>query len=73
LLSLCVFCSADSARGQDVTPVLRSEHGANGAKQQNAHYVILVSLDGFRYDYAEKYHAEHIRALGAAGATAPQG
>ncbi len=67
-----VFC-AGNARGQDVTPVLRSEHGANGAAQQNAHYVILVSLDGFRYDYAEKYHAEHIRALGAAGATAPEG
>ena len=33
-------------------------------------YVVLVSLDGFRYDYAEKYHATHILALGKAGATA---
>ena len=73
LVALGVGCCANNARGQDVTPVLRSEHGANGAAQQNAHYVILVSLDGFRYDYAEKYNAEHIRALGAAGATAPEG
>ncbi len=73
LVALGVAFCADSARGQDVTPVLRSEHGANGAKQLNAHYVVLVSLDGFRYDYAEKYHAEHIRALGIAGATAPEG
>jgi predicted AlkP superfamily pyrophosphatase or phosphodiesterase len=58
---------------QDVTPVLTSEHGPNTAEQQRKHYVVLISLDGFRYDYAEKYHAENIRALGAAGATAPQG
>ena len=23
-------------------------------------YVVLVSLDGFRYDYAEEYHATHL-------------
>jgi predicted AlkP superfamily pyrophosphatase or phosphodiesterase len=73
VVAVGVVCCVGTARGQDVTPVLRSEHGANGAAQQNAHYVILVSLDGFRYDYAEKYHAEHIRALGAAGASAPEG
>jgi predicted AlkP superfamily pyrophosphatase or phosphodiesterase len=33
-------------------------------------YVVLVSLDGFRYDYAEKYHAKNILAVGKAGATA---
>ena len=68
-----LFAWTGGARGQDVTPVLTSEHGANGAKQQNAHYVILVSLDGFRYDYAQKYHAEHILALGVLGAAAPEG
>ena len=36
-------------------------------------YVILVSLDGFRYDYAKRYHAEHLLALGAEGASAPEG
>lgn len=33
-------------------------------------YVVLVSLDGFRYDYAEKYHANNILAIGKAGAAA---
>lgn len=33
-------------------------------------YVVLVSLDGFRYDYAEKYRAGNILAIGKAGAAA---
>ena len=33
-------------------------------------YVVLVSLDGFRWDYAERYHATNILALGKAGAAA---
>jgi len=33
-------------------------------------YVVLVSLDGFRSDYAERYHATHLLALGKAGVAA---
>ncbi len=33
-------------------------------------YVILVSLDGFRYDYAERYHADNLLAIGKSGAAA---
>jgi predicted AlkP superfamily pyrophosphatase or phosphodiesterase len=33
-------------------------------------YVVLVSLDGFRYDYAERYHADNLLAIGRAGAAA---
>jgi predicted AlkP superfamily pyrophosphatase or phosphodiesterase len=33
-------------------------------------YVVLVSLDGFRYDYAQKYHATHLTEIGKAGAAA---
>ncbi len=42
------------------------------AAQSNAArpYVVLVSLDGFRYDYAERYHAENLLAIGKAGAAA---
>jgi len=72
-LTLSLGWLAAGTRGQDVTPVLTSEHGPNSAEQQRKHYVILISLDGFRYDYVDKYHAENIRALGAAGATAPRG
>jgi predicted AlkP superfamily pyrophosphatase or phosphodiesterase len=61
------------ALAQDVAPVLTSEHGANSAETLKKHYVILVSLDGFRYDYAKKYGAKNLQALAAAGATAPDG
>ncbi len=33
-------------------------------------YVVLVSLDGFRYDYAERYKAANLLAIGKAGAAA---
>ena len=39
-------------------------------EQQDKPYVILISADGFRYDYAEKYHAEHLLALAAEGVKA---
>lgn len=35
--------------------------------------VILVSLNGFRFDYAKKYGATHLLALAAQGASAPDG
>jgi alkaline phosphatase D len=58
---------------REVLPVLHSEHGANSAAAMKAHYVVLVSLDGFRWDYAKKYNAIHLLALGRKGVTAPQG
>ncbi len=33
-------------------------------------YVVLISLDGFRYDYAERYKASHILAIRDRGASA---
>jgi hypothetical protein len=49
------------------------EHGPNTAEQQAKPYVILVSLDGFRYDYPRIYHSPNLDALGARGASAPDG
>jgi predicted AlkP superfamily pyrophosphatase or phosphodiesterase len=43
---------------------------ANSPEQQDKPYVILISADGFRYDYAEKYKAEHLLALANAGVKA---
>lgn len=62
-----------SGLAQPISPVITVDHGPNSAQQISKHYVILVSLDGFRYDYARKYHAEHLLALGARGASAPEG
>jgi hypothetical protein len=49
------------------------ERGPNTAEQQAKPYVILVSLDGFRYDYPRIYHSPNLDALGAMGASAPEG
>jgi alkaline phosphatase D len=53
--------------------VITVDHGPNAPTQQSKPYVVLVSLDGFRYDYARKYGAKHLLALGAEGAIAPEG
>ncbi len=47
--------------------VITVDHGPNAAAQQAKPYVVMVSLDGFRYDYAKKYGAKHLLDLGAAG------
>jgi predicted AlkP superfamily pyrophosphatase or phosphodiesterase len=65
-LSLCLGA-------QNVAPVITVDHGPNAAAQQTKPYVVLVSLDGFRYDYARKYQAKHLLALGEQGAIATQG
>lgn len=53
--------------------VITVEHGPNAPAQIHKHYVVLVSLDGFRYDYAKKYGATHLLAIAARGASAPEG
>jgi len=65
---LATFCFA-----QSISPVITVDHGPNAPQQLSKPYVILVSLDGFRYDYATKYHAEHLLALAKQGASAPDG
>jgi len=54
-------------------PVIRADNGPNSARAQAQHYVVLVSLDGFRWDYAQRDDATHLLALGKQGAWAPQG
>ena len=54
-------------------PVIEVPNPPNSAAQQAKHYVVLVSLDGFRYDYAEKYGAKNLLAMARRGASAPEG
>jgi predicted AlkP superfamily pyrophosphatase or phosphodiesterase len=42
----------------------------NSTYQQQQPYVIMISIDGFRYDYAEKFKAEHLLQLSGAGVRA---
>ena len=64
---------AQSAAGAGLAAPIFTDHGPNSAEQQAKPYVILVSLDGFRYDYPRKYAAPNIVALGTRGASAPEG
>jgi predicted AlkP superfamily pyrophosphatase or phosphodiesterase len=73
LLALALSGAGPHVAAQAITPVITVDHGPNSAAQQAKHYVVMVSLDGFRYDYTGKYGAAHLLALGAAGASAPEG
>jgi len=61
------------AGGNPALPLLHVENGENSAAAQKAHYVVLVSLDGFRWDYAKHDGAVNLLALARKGVWAPQG
>jgi alkaline phosphatase D len=76
VLFLAVFVaivSFSSTFAQQIAPVIDVDHGPNQPSQIAKHYVVLVSLDGFRYDYAKKFGARHILELAKSGASAPDG
>jgi alkaline phosphatase D len=53
--------------------VIDVAHGPNAKAQQAKPYVVLVSLDGFRWDYGAKYGATNLAQIADAGASAPEG
>jgi predicted AlkP superfamily pyrophosphatase or phosphodiesterase len=61
------------AHAQPSGAVVTVDHGPNALIQEPKHYVVMVSLDGFRWDYAKKYGATHLPALAKQGASAPEG
>jgi predicted AlkP superfamily pyrophosphatase or phosphodiesterase len=65
--------SAAFTFAQDPTPVIAVPNPPNTLAQRAKHYVVLVSLDGFRYDYPRRYGAPHLLQLGIKGASAPEG
>src|SRR6202142_4418471 len=67
----CLFTV--SCYGQAISSVITVEHGPNARRQLAKRYVILVSLDGFRYDYAKRHPAQVMLSLAARGASAPEG
>jgi len=71
LLAAIGICGSSFA--QDRVPVVVTEHGDNSPAQRDKPYIILVSLDGFRYDYAQRYGGRNLLALGNRGASVPQG
>lgn len=57
LVSVCLKAQTDTAQKQ-VTG------RRNSPLQQEKPYVILISADGFRYDYAEKHGAQFLQQMG---------
>jgi len=75
-LLLAAAAGARLSSAQDFNPALplvHTDNGPNSEAAQKAHYVVLVSLDGFRWDYAKQDGAAHLLALGKAGVWAPEG
>jgi len=54
-------------------PLTHIDNGPNSAWAESQHYLVLVSLDGFRWDYAKRDNATHLLAIGKAGVWAPEG
>jgi predicted AlkP superfamily pyrophosphatase or phosphodiesterase len=65
--------SAQEASLNPALPLIHVDNGSNSAATEKAHYVVLVSLDGFRWDYARRDGATHLLALGKKGTWAPEG
>src|SRR5258708_7682348 len=70
---LILLLTAATCAAQSTNPVIEVPNPPNTTAQQAKHYVVLVSLDGFRYDYATKYGAKNLQAMAARGASAPDG
>jgi Type I phosphodiesterase / nucleotide pyrophosphatase len=66
VLAWTVAASAQVVLHTEPTPL-------NTPEQQSKHYVVLVSLDGFRYDYPKIHNATHLLAMGRLGVSTPQG
>jgi predicted AlkP superfamily pyrophosphatase or phosphodiesterase len=72
-LAIAVVSSRRAQAADPALPILHVDNGPNSADAQKRHYVVLVSLDGFRWDYAKKIGAKHLLAIGRQGAWAPEG
>jgi alkaline phosphatase D len=78
LAALGLAANPQTAPGQGtgfnpVLPLTHVDNGPNSAWAESQHYVVLVSLDGFRWDYAVRDNATHLLALGKQGVWAPEG
>jgi predicted AlkP superfamily pyrophosphatase or phosphodiesterase len=70
---LILILTAVACCAQSIAPVIEVPNPPNAEAQLSKPYVVLVSLDGFRYDYAQRYGAKHLLALAARGASASKG
>ncbi|MCC2590673.1 ectonucleotide pyrophosphatase/phosphodiesterase [Chryseobacterium sp. MFBS3-17] len=70
LFLCCVALSAFSQKPVTDTAQVIQPHRKNAPETHAKPYVILISADGFRHDYAEKYGAKNILNIGRSGVSA---
>jgi predicted AlkP superfamily pyrophosphatase or phosphodiesterase len=68
-----VGAQAQQTDAKPALPVIHVGNGPNSAWAQAQHYVVLVSLDGFRWDYAQRNGVRHLLMLSKQGSWAPNG
>jgi len=69
-IGVIVLLSATRLLAQTDTIAHITQGRKNDPSQLKKPYVILISADGFRHDYAEKYKAEHLLQLSSNGVQA---
>ena len=67
IFSAVVLIVSVTTNAQEIEQQVVVENRHNDTKQQDKPYVILISADGFRYDYAEKHDAKNLLALAQNG------
>lgn len=74
LLSLVLFSFVggilSTVKAQETEKQIVTENRLNNPEQFDKPYVILISIDGFRYDYIEKYNSKFLKKLGEEGVRA---
>lgn len=70
LLLICTLFALLPALAQPDTSQKTVPGRQNSPDQQEKPYIILISADGFRHDYAEKHQAKHLLALREEGVQA---
>lgn len=70
IFSAIVLTFSVTANAQEIEEQIVIENRVNDLKQQDKPYVILISADGFRYDYAQKHGAKNLLELAKNGVKA---
>ena len=70
---LVLILSAIACAAQSLAPVIEVPNPPNADAHLSKPYVVLVSLDGFRYDYTERYGAKNLLDMALRGVSAPNG
>ncbi|WHT40687.1 ectonucleotide pyrophosphatase/phosphodiesterase [Myroides sp. mNGS23_01] len=70
LMTLFLVGGSFALQAQEIEKQLVIEERKNDPKSEESPYVILVSLDGFRYDYIEKHEAKFLAELANLGTKA---